>query len=75
MEMRPLDGAQMQHIANWLAWSNGTFDEAVMIEFGIDVDSLDTVMKLGGYEWDYDRHLWTSTREIWDDWDGRLPSG
>jgi len=65
-----LTGAEMDAIANRLAWSDGSLDQ----EYGLDGDSLDHVMSRDEYEWDYSAEIWVSTRDIWDGWDGSLPS-
>ena len=74
MDMRPLTGTEIENIVNCLAWTDGTLDETMMIQFGVDMENLDRVMNHGGYEWDYSAEVWASKRPVWDEWDGTLPS-
>jgi hypothetical protein len=71
----PLTWKYNEAIANTLAWSyGGSLDEGIMIEYGFDFESLQRVMARDDYEWDFSGEQWISTREIWADWDGKLPS-
>lgn len=65
---------EMKEIADRLAWTDGSMDDAVACEFRIDLDELERVMNRFDYEWDHQQERWISTRAAWDDWEGGLPN-
>ena len=64
--MRILADYQINAIVDRLAWTDGSLDEEVCVEFDIDMDVLEWIMHINGYGWDYDCELWVSKRDLWD---------
>lgn len=61
----PLTRRDIEEIATMLAWTDGTLDEDVRMEYGLTCDALDCAMRLAGYAWDGDLDRWASIRPIW----------
>jgi len=67
--------SDMDIIANTLAWcGDSALEERIYNDYGLDFEVLEKIMARDEYEWDFSTETWISTRELWADWDGKLPS-
>ena len=73
LEDAPLTPADEEKIVNKIAWRTQAEEEIISLDYGLDYDTLDRIMRRHGYEFDPSQGRWVSTRRIWKRWDGELP--